>query len=74
MYAAQVDSSSAPTSGLRGITREAVRRRISQVAVDLFAERGFDSVTVEQIAAAVGISAEASIATSRPRKTRSSVT
>ena len=51
-------SSSTPaTSGLRDITRDAVRTRISEVAVDLFAEHGFDSVTVEQIAAAVGISA-----------------
>lgn len=58
MYAAHVESSSTPaTSGLRDITREAVRTRISEVAVDLFAEHGFDSVTVEQIAAAVGISA-----------------
>ncbi|WP_277832937.1 TetR family transcriptional regulator [Speluncibacter jeojiensis] len=48
---------SIPASGLRDITREAVRARISAVAVDLFAEHGFDSVTVEQIAAAVGISA-----------------
>ncbi|MFM1728346.1 TetR family transcriptional regulator [Prescottella soli] len=52
-----MESSSTPISGLRDITREAVRTRISEVAVDLFAERGFDSVTVEQIAAAVGISA-----------------
>jgi len=42
---------------LRDITREAVSARIAAVAVDLFATRGFDQVTVEQIAAAVGISA-----------------
>jgi AcrR family transcriptional regulator len=34
-----------------------VSAHISAVAVDLFAEHGFDQVTVEQIAAAAGISA-----------------
>lgn len=43
--------------GLRDRTRDAVRAQIAEVAVDLFAERGFDRVTVEEIAAAVGISA-----------------
>lgn len=38
------------------MTRESVRARISDAAIDLFAERGFDKVTVEQIAEAVGIS------------------
>jgi AcrR family transcriptional regulator len=42
---------------LRDITREAVSARIAAVAVDLFAEHGFDHVTVEQIAGTVGISA-----------------
>ena len=46
-----------PAATLRDITREAVSARIAAVAVDLFATRGFDQVTVEQIAAAVGISA-----------------
>lgn len=48
---------STPASGVRDISREAVRTHISQVAVDLFAEHGFDAVTVEQIASAVGVSA-----------------
>lgn len=43
--------------GLRDITREAVRSRIAAVAVARFDEQGFDAVTVEQIAAEVGISA-----------------
>lgn len=43
--------------GLRDITREAVRSRIATVAVDRFERDGFDAVTVEQIAADVGMSA-----------------
>ncbi|SIS09134.1 TetR family transcriptional regulator [Microbacterium sp. RURRCA19A] len=43
--------------GLREIARDAVRSRITEVALELFAEHGFDNVTVEQIAAEVGISA-----------------
>jgi AcrR family transcriptional regulator len=43
--------------GLRDITRGAVRARLSEIAVDLFAEHGFDTVTVEEIADAAGISA-----------------
>jgi AcrR family transcriptional regulator len=43
--------------GLRDITRGAVRARLSEIAVDLFAEHGFDDVTVEQIADEAGISA-----------------
>jgi AcrR family transcriptional regulator len=50
-------STTSPAGSLRDITRETVSARIADVAVDLFAEHGFDSVTVEQIAAAVGISA-----------------
>ncbi|WP_345377146.1 TetR family transcriptional regulator [Frondihabitans cladoniiphilus] len=47
----------ATTGGLRAITRDAVRTRLSDVAVDLFLEHGFDSVTIEQIAAVAGVSA-----------------
>ncbi|MFB9960927.1 TetR/AcrR family transcriptional regulator [Agromyces bracchium] len=46
-----------PESGVRAIARDAVRARISEVAVDLFDEQGFENVTVEQVAAEVGISA-----------------
>lgn len=42
---------------LREIGRDAVRGRITEIALDLFIERGFDQVTVEQIAAAAGMSA-----------------
>lgn len=39
------------------MTRDAVRARIADAAIDLFAEYGFDRVTVDQISATVGISA-----------------
>ena len=42
---------------LREISRDAVRARITEIALDLFVERGFDQVTVDQIAAAAGMSA-----------------
>ncbi len=52
-------TSSGPSSGqtLREISRDAVRARITEIALDLFAERGFEQVTVEQIAAEAGMSA-----------------
>ncbi|WP_285106756.1 TetR family transcriptional regulator [Promicromonospora sp. MEB111] len=52
-------TSSRPSSGqsLREISRDAVRARITEIALELFAERGFEQVTVEQIAAAAGMSA-----------------
>ncbi|MGO1948410.1 MAG: TetR family transcriptional regulator [Mycobacteriaceae bacterium] len=43
--------------GLRDVTRDAVRSRIAGVALVLFERDGFDAVTVEQIAAEVGMSA-----------------
>lgn len=42
-------------SGLRARKRLATRRAISQVADRLFLERGFENVTVDEIAAAAGI-------------------
>ncbi len=48
--------SAAPPPSLREQTRAAVRAQIAEAALDLFAEHGFDEVTVEQIAAAAGIS------------------
>ena len=43
--------------GLRDIARDAVRARVAEVAIARFDADGFDQVTVEQIAAEVGISA-----------------
>lgn len=50
--------SSTTSSGpsLREIGRDAVRARITEIALDLFAEHGFDQVTVDQIATAAGMS------------------
>lgn len=47
-------TSSGPS--LREIGRDAMRARITEIALDLFAEHGFDQVTVDQIAAAAGMS------------------
>lgn len=47
-------TSSGPS--LREIGRDAVRARITEIALDLFAEHGFDQVTVDQIATAAGMS------------------
>jgi AcrR family transcriptional regulator len=38
------------------LTRDAVRSRVSEVALEMFEERGFDQVTVEEIAKAAGMS------------------
>lgn len=46
-----------PSAGLRAVTRDMVRQRLADVALDLFDERGFEGVTIEQIAASAGISA-----------------
>jgi AcrR family transcriptional regulator len=44
------------TSNLRDLTRGAVREHIAERALALFDEHGFDETTVEDIAAAAGIS------------------
>lgn len=41
--------------GLRERTRRAVRAELAEVAIDLFARRGFDETTVEDIARAAGM-------------------
>lgn len=43
-------------SGLRERTRRAVRAELAELAVGMFAERGFEETTVEDIAAAAGLS------------------
>jgi AcrR family transcriptional regulator len=44
-------------TGIRSIARDAVRERISHVALELFDEHGFENVTIEQVASRAGISA-----------------
>ncbi len=43
-------------SSLRERTRRAVRKEIGDAALDLFAARGYDATTIDDIAAAVGMS------------------
>ncbi|GAA4226386.1 TetR/AcrR family transcriptional regulator [Actinomadura meridiana] len=43
-------------SGLRARTRRAVRAELAATAIGLFVERGFDDTTVDDIAAAAGVS------------------
>src|SRR5262245_3911835 len=42
--------------GLRERTRRAVRTELMATAMDLFAARGYDSCTIDEIAAAAGLS------------------
>lgn len=49
-------SPSRPTDTLRALTRDTVRATIADRALVLFDENGFDETTVDDIAAAVGIS------------------
>jgi AcrR family transcriptional regulator len=44
------------SGGLRKVTRRAVRAQVAAAAAELFAEQGFENTTVDQIAAAVGMS------------------
>jgi AcrR family transcriptional regulator len=48
--------SAVPPSGLRAATRRAVQAEISKTALVLFTEHGFEQTTVDQIAAAAGMS------------------
>ena len=51
-----VTGSKTEASGLRDVTRRAVRAEITAKALDLFLEQGFEETTVNQVAAAVGMS------------------
>jgi AcrR family transcriptional regulator len=46
----------APKTGLRERKRRSTMRRIQEVALDLFDDRGFENVTIEQIADAAEVS------------------
>lgn len=48
--------SGAETMGLRERTRRAVRRELADLALGMFVERGYEATTVEDIAAAAGLS------------------
>lgn len=50
------EPASAPAVGLRSVTRASVRDHVAEQALRLFDERGFDKTTVDDIAAAVGMS------------------
>jgi len=50
------ESTSAVPASLRSVTRASVRDHVAEQAMRLFDERGFDSTTVDDIAAAVGMS------------------
>jgi AcrR family transcriptional regulator len=45
-----------PKVGLRERTRNMVRAELAQAALELFVEQGFEATTIEQIAAATGLS------------------
>jgi AcrR family transcriptional regulator len=45
-----------PTEGLWSRTRRAVHEEIATIAMGLFLERGFEATTIDEIAAAAGIS------------------
>ncbi len=47
---------SPPVPDLRARTRDALRAEIAETAWSVFAERGFDDVTVDEVATATGIS------------------
>lgn len=46
----------APRTGLRERKKQQTRERLTQVALTLFLEKGFDATTLDEIAAAAGIS------------------
>ena len=45
-----------PFEGLRELKKQETRQRISDVATEMFLTRGFESVTVTEVAAAAGVS------------------
>lgn len=56
MVIVTVETPQPATPGLRERTRRAVRAELTDVAMDLFLRNGFEATTVDEIAAAAGIS------------------
>jgi AcrR family transcriptional regulator len=55
------------TTGLRGLKKQRTRQAISDIATGLFLERGFEQVTIGEIAAAAGV-AKMTVTNHFPRK------
>jgi AcrR family transcriptional regulator len=52
----QAADGKSPQTDLRALARESVRTQLAETAWDVFAERGFDEVTVTEVAEVAGIS------------------
>jgi TetR/AcrR family transcriptional regulator, regulator of mycofactocin system len=56
MTTSSVDAGVSPSEAVRGRRPSTSRREVARAALDLFARQGYEATTVDQIAAAVGVS------------------